>query len=345
MDGAEQKLQTAEDALQQTVRESDAARAGQPQLPAGQPQAPPDQGTQQLRQELDAAKQELEQHRAHRCAPTDANEVARLRLQLQEAQATLQAQQAPIPVSEAQTRVVTLEQECQTAQARIQELMDEGQTLQNCYRDLQNEHTSQVTQLEGRLKVGQMEMKALQDQLEREADFSQKRAAEIDRLGTEIQRLNSDRDGLASVKDKVETELKQLKDQLKHASQPATVTQATYQPPMSAGVPPGTPYGSSGLSQAQMLGHFSPNIPPYGMAAVQAAYAGPGGQAQGYGSPQQPPQPPMHKFQGSPQLQHVAMNLFRPPVEQQQESPLAPSTEAQSQAIVPSPVTTSAPST
>ena len=91
-------------------------------------------------------------------------------------------------------------------------LTDEGQTLQNRYRDLQNEHTSQVTQLEGRLKVGQMEMKALQDQLGREADFSQKRAVEIDHLGREIQRLNSDRDGLASAKDKLEAELKQLKD-------------------------------------------------------------------------------------------------------------------------------------
>ena len=190
-----------------------------------------------------------------------------------------------------------------------------------------------------------MEMKALQDQLGREADFSQKRAVEIDRLGREIQRLNSDRDGLVSAKDKLETELKQLKDQLKDASQPATVAQVTYQPPMGAGVPPGTPYGSLGLSQAQMLGHFIPNIPPYGMAAAQAAYAGLGGQAQGYGSPQQPPQPPMHQFQGSPQLQHVAMNLFRPPVEQQQESPLAPGTEAQSQAVVSTPVTTSAPST
>ena len=73
---AEKQLQGVEDALQQAVRERDAARAGQPQLPAGQPQAPPDQGTLQLRQELDAAQQELEQHRAHRCAPTDANEVA-----------------------------------------------------------------------------------------------------------------------------------------------------------------------------------------------------------------------------------------------------------------------------
>ena len=70
LDAAEKKLREVEGALQQAVRERDAARAGQPQLPAGQPQALPDQGTQQLREELDAAKQELEQHRTHRCAPT-----------------------------------------------------------------------------------------------------------------------------------------------------------------------------------------------------------------------------------------------------------------------------------
>ena len=114
---------------------------------------------------------------------------------------------------------------------------------------------------------------------------------------------------------------------------------------MGAGVPQGTPYGSPGLPQGQMLGHFSPNIQPYGMAAAQAAYAGPGGQAQGYGSPQQPPQLPAHQFQGSPQPQHMAMNLFRLPVEQQQESPLAQSSDAPSQAVVSPPVTTSASST
>ncbi len=119
-----------------------------------------------------------------------------------------------------------------------------------------------MTQLKGRLKVGQTEMKALQDQLGREADFSQKRAAEIDRLGREIQRLNSDWDGLKSEKDRLEAELKQLKDELKNDSQSATTAQATYQPPAGAGVPPGTPYGSPGPSQAQMLGHFSPHRAP-----------------------------------------------------------------------------------
>ncbi len=154
----------------------------------------------------------MEQHRTHRCAPTDANEVAQLRSQLQEAQGTLQAQRAPILVSEAQNQVAVLEQECQKAQARIQELTDQGQALQNQYQELQNEHTSQVTQLEGRLKVGQMEMKALQDRLAMETNFSEKRAGEIECLGREIQRLNSDRDGLKSEKDKLEAELKQLKN-------------------------------------------------------------------------------------------------------------------------------------
>ncbi len=197
-------------------------------MPVGQPQAPLDQGTQQLRQELDAAKQKLEQHRAHRCAPTDANEVAQLQLQLQEAQATLRAQQAPVPVSEAQARVAALEQECQRAQTRIQDLTDKGQALQNQYQELQNDHTSQVAQLEGQLRVGQMEMKVLQDRLTMEAEFSEARAGEITRLGGEIQRLGAERDGLKSEKDKLEAELKQLKDQLKNASQPATATQATY---------------------------------------------------------------------------------------------------------------------
>ena len=296
---------------------------------------------QQLRQELEAAKQELEWYRVHTCPPIQANKVATLWLQLQEAQAALRAQQAACPVSDPQARVVALELECQKARGRIQELLEEGQKLQNQFRKLQNESTSKVTELEGRLKVGQMEVTALQGQLKMESDFSGRRAAEIDRLGKEIKRLTSEKDGLRSEKDKLEAELKELKS----APQSANIPQAAYPPPMGSGAPPGSPYGLALLSHAQMLGHYSPNIPPYGLAATQAAYAGPGGQAQSYGSPQQPPQPPMHQFQGSPQLQHVAMNLFRPPVEQQQESPLAPGTEAQSQAVVSTPVTTSAPST
>ncbi len=248
-------------------------------MPAGQFQPPPDPDTQQLCQELDATKQELERYRTHQCAPTDAEGVAQLRLQLQEVQAALKAHQAAVLVSDSQNRAIALEQECQKAQARIQELLGEGQKLQNQYWELQNERTSQVTQLEGQLKVGQMEMTALQNQLKMEANFSGKRGAEIERLGEEIKRLNSERNGLKSEKDKVEAELKQLKD----ASQSATVSQATYPPPMGIGVPAGTPYGSPLPSHAQMLGHFSPNVPPYVMAAAQAAYAGPGGQAQVYG--------------------------------------------------------------
>ncbi len=238
--------------------------------------------------------------------------------------------------------MAALEQECQKAQARIKDLTDEGQALQNRYQALQNEHTSKVAKLEGQLKVGRLEIEVLQGRVKLEGEFSGARANEITRLSGEIQRLGSERDGLRSEKDKLEAELKQLKDQLKNASQPATATQATYQPPVGTGVPTGTPYGSPLPSHAQMIGHFSPNIPPYGVAAAQAAYAGQGGQAQVYGSPQQPPQPPLHQFQGSPQLQHVAMNLFRPSVEQQQESPLAQGSDASSQAVVSDPATTSA---
>ncbi len=190
-----------------------------------------------------------------------------------------------------------------------------------------------MTQLEGQLKVGQMEMTGLRNQLKMEADFSGKRGTEIERLGEEIKQLNSKKDWLRAEKDKLKAELKQLKD----ASQPATGAQATYPPPVGTGVPPGTPYGSPGLSQVHMLGHFSPNIPPYGMAAAQAAYAGPGGQAQGYGSPQQQPPPPGLQYQGSSQAQQVAMNLFRPSVELRQESSLAQSSDAPSQAVVSTP--------
>ncbi len=164
-DAAEKRLQEVEDALQQAVRERDEAQAAQPQAPAGSVQPPPDQGMEQLRQELAAAQEELERFRAHTCTPAAADEVARLQSQLQEAQATLRAQQAVMPASDPQGQVIALEQECQTAQGRIRELLDQGQMLQNQYRELQNEKASQATELEGRLKVGQMEMEALWNQL------------------------------------------------------------------------------------------------------------------------------------------------------------------------------------
>ncbi len=81
------------------------------------------------------------------------------------------------------------------------------------------------------------------------------------------------------------------------------------------------------------------------MAATQVAYAGPGGQAQGYGLPQQPLALPAHQFQGSPQAQQVAMNLFRSTVGLRQESPLAQDGDALSHAVVSTLVTKSAPST
>ncbi len=87
LDAAEKRLQEVEAALQQAVKKRDEARAGQPQAAAGPFQTPPDQGMQQLRQELEAANQELGRFRAHTCAPTNADEVARLQSQLQEAQA------------------------------------------------------------------------------------------------------------------------------------------------------------------------------------------------------------------------------------------------------------------
>ncbi len=312
-------------ALRHAEQERDAALAAQPQAAGGSTQSVPDQGTQQLRQELTATKQELEQLRARTSAPANADEVAKLQSQLQEAQAALRAQQAVVPVSDPQARVIALEQECYKAQACIQELLDQGQTLQNRYLEVQNQKTSQVTQLKGQLKVGQMEMEALRKQLAMESEFSGKRAAEIDHLGEEIKQLNSENDELTSERDKLMAELQSIKN----APPPAAAPPATYPPAVGTGVPPGSQYGSSLPSHAQMLGQYSPNIPPYGLAATQVAYAAPGGQAQSYGSPQHLPPPPAHQYQGS--LQQVAMNLLWPLGGLRPESPMAPSSNVLSQ--------------
>ncbi len=157
---------------------------------------------------------------------------------------------------------------------------------------------------------------------------------EITRLSGEVSRLQSDKDKL----------LEELQG-IKYATPPTATTQAAYPPLVGSGVPPGPPYETPISSQAQMLGHFSPNIPPYGMAAAPAAYAGPIGQAQSYGSPQHPPPPPAHQYQGSPQPQQVPMNLFRTPVGLRPESPLAQGSNFLSQAVVFTPVTKLAPST
>ncbi len=108
--------------------------------------------------------------------------------------------------------MVALEQECQRAQGRIQELLEEGPELQTEHKELQIMHTVKVAQLEGQLKVGQIERDGLQKQLQMEADFSRKRAVEINRLGKEIKRLDSEREELRSDKDKLEAEVQNLKD-------------------------------------------------------------------------------------------------------------------------------------
>ncbi len=174
----------------------------------------------------------------------------------------------------------------------------------------------------------------LRRRVAQESGFSEKQSREITRLSGEVTRLTAEKDAFT----------KELQD-LKNDPPPTTAPPATYPPPAGTGVPPGSLYESALQSHVQMLGQYSPNITPFGLAATQVAYAGPGGQAQRYGSPQHPPPPHVHQFQGSPQAQQVAMKLFRPTVGLRQESPLALSSDAASQAVVFTPVTTSAPST
>ncbi len=185
-------------------------------------------------------------------------------------QAALTAQQGAVLESVLQTRVTALEQECQKARGRIQELLDEGQTLQNQYQELQNQKAAMEVQLNGQLKVAEMEIDGLNKRVAQECGFSERQSGEITRLTGEVSRLNAEKDALT----------KELQD-LKSAPPPAAAPLATYPPPVGTGVPRGPPYGSPILSQVQMLGHFSPNVPPYGMAAAQAGYAVPSGQAQG----------------------------------------------------------------
>ncbi len=176
-----------------------------------------------------------------------------------------------------------------------------------------------------------MEIEGLQKRDKMESDFFEKEVSEVNRLGNEVKRLQSE-------KDELNEELKSLKN----APSPAATTQATYPPAAGTGASPGTPYGSLLLSHAQKLGQYSPSVTPYGMAAVQAAFAGLGGQALSYGSPQQLPPPPTHQYQGSPQQQQVAMALFQSPAIPQLGSPMAKGNSALSQVDVSTPVTTSA---
>ncbi len=156
--------------------------------------------------------------------------------------------------------MTALGQECQKVRGHKRELLDEGQTLQDQYRELQNQKAAMEVQLNGQLKVAGMEIDGLKKRVEQESGFSEKQSGDITRLGGEILRFNSEKDTLT----------KELQD-LKSAPPPAAMPSATYPPPVGTGVPPGSPYGSSLPSHAQMLGQYSPNVPPYGMAATQVA--------------------------------------------------------------------------
>ena len=310
-DAAEEELQRVHDTLQQAKQERDEARAAQPQAPAGPTQTLLDQGTQQLRQDLAPAKQELEQLRSRTSALTPTVDVAKMQSQLQEAKTTLAAQRGAVPDSVLQAWINALEQEGQRAQGRILELLDEGQTLQNQYQELHNQMDTMEVQLNGHLKLAEIERDGLKKRVALESEFSEKRGGEITRLSGEISRLNSE-------KDKLMEELQGIKN----APPPAAATQASYSAVVGSGVKAGALYGSPISSQVQKLGHFSPNVSPYGMAAAQAGSAGTSGQAHSYGSPQHLPPPPAHQYQGSLQPHQVSMNLFRAPVGLQPESPL-----------------------
>ncbi len=111
-------------------------------------------------------------------------------------------------------------------------------------------------QLNGQLKVGRVEIGGLEKWGVQESGFSKKQSGEITRLTGEVSRLNAEKDALDN----------KLQD-LKSAPPPAATTPATYPPPVGTSVPPVPPYGSPISSQAQMLGHFSPNVPPHATCA------------------------------------------------------------------------------
>ncbi len=190
-DTAEEDLRKGRDALHQPEQERDEARAGHQQVPTGSAQTLPDPGTQQLCQELAADKQGLEHIRSQEGASTPVMDVAKLRSQLHEAQAALTAQRVIVPESALQNQVATLEQECQQAQGHVQELLNKGQALQGRYLELQNQKAAQEVQLNIQLKVARMEIDGLKKWVEMQSDFSDKRAAEITRLGGEVTRLQS----------------------------------------------------------------------------------------------------------------------------------------------------------
>ncbi len=76
-----------------------------------------------------------------------------------------------MPVTALQAQVVSLEQECKRAQGSIQELLESGQTLQDKYLELQRLQASQEIQSDRQLKVAQMEIEGLKNQVNMESEF------------------------------------------------------------------------------------------------------------------------------------------------------------------------------
>ncbi len=219
------------------------------------------------------------------------------------------------------TRVTALEQE-------HQEFLDEGNTLQAQFKELQYQKAPLIdTVLVGHLQLADLEIARLRKQVQWEANFSQRQVSEVDRLGQEVKQLQSEIDQLWG-------ELKCIKD----AQTPMALPQATYPLAPGTGVSPGQQYGSPVPSNAAIFGQFSPNLMQYGIAARQAASHSQVGQALSYGYP---PLQLTHQYQGSLQ-QQGGIAMFRPSAGLQQGPSVAQGTEAQSPAVVTPPTTTSA---
>lgn len=246
--------------MRQVQEERDEAQAIYQRALSESTQTLADQGVQQLRQELGNAQQELESLRSQGGVLTPAASTADLQPELQKAQDALAVQQATSPDVDLQNRVAALEQECTQAQVGIQGLLGESRALQTKYEELQKQKVAPSdVRLTGRLRLADLEVTRLCNQVKMEADFSQKQVGEVDCLGNEVKWLQPDKDQLWD-------ELKSIKD----AQVQMTVTKATYSPASGTGVPPVYGYGSPLPSHATMLGQFSPNVMQYEVAAAQA---------------------------------------------------------------------------
>ncbi len=162
-DTAEEELQRGRDTLQQAEQERDEARAAQSQAPARPTQTLPDQGTQHLRQELAAAKQELEQLCSQTSVLTPTVDVAQLQSQLQEAQTALAAQWGTVPDSLFLSR-----------NANGHKAVSRDSWMKARYRELQNQKAMMEVQLNGQLKVAEMEIDGLKKRVAQESEFSKK---------------------------------------------------------------------------------------------------------------------------------------------------------------------------